>query len=294
MENRGRARNVALRSGQIIQLRDLTTFDEFREVAALVRDIWQFTDPQDTLPLPILAAQVRRGAILIGAFEPQQRMVGLVYSWPAFKGGKPLQWSHMLGVSQPYRSAGLGRILKFEQRQRALEMELDLIEWTYDPLQAVNAHFNFDVLGAVVAEYEQNAYSESSSVLHSGTATDRFVAEWWIRTPEVVRRSDEEGATRKRFEITGIPSANSTRPSGAWAVPESTDLSLCGPDVLVYVPAGFAEMLLRDLPLAREWRAATRRIFTTYFGRGYRAVGFTLDPGNRRGAYLLSSQPAAD
>jgi hypothetical protein len=36
------------------------------------------------------------------------------------------------------------------------------------------------------------------------------------------------------------------------------DLSLCDPKVVVYIPAGFAEMLLRDLPLAREWRAATR------------------------------------
>jgi predicted GNAT superfamily acetyltransferase len=295
MENRGRARNVTLRSGQIIQLRDLTTFDDFREVAALVRDIWQFTDPQDTLPLPILAAQVRRGTILIGGFDQRPRMVGCVYSWPAFKAGKPLQWSHMLAVSETYRSAGLGRILKFEQRQRTLEMGLDLIEWTYDPLQAVNAHFNFDVLGAVVGEYEEDAYSQSSSILHSGTATDRFVAEWWINTPEVDRRSaNEDGAARKKLDIAGVPSANSTRASGEWAAPQSMDLSLCDPKVAVYIPAGFAEMLLRDLPLAREWRATTRRIFTTYFARGYRAVGFALDRENRRGAYLLTNQPAAE
>ena len=291
MENRGRARNVALRSGQIIQLRDLTTFDEFREVADLVRGIWQFTDPQDTLPLPILAAQVRRGTILIGAFDQRPRMVGCVYSWPAFKAGKPLQWSHMLGVTESYRGAGLGRILKFEQRQRTLEMGLDLIEWTYDPLQAVNAHFNFGVLGAIVGEYEEDAYSASSSILHSGTATDRFVAEWWINTPEVERRSaDEDGAVRTGPDIAGVPSANSTRASGEWAVPESMDLSLCDPNVLVHIPAGFAEMLLRGLPLAREWRATTRRIFTSYFARGYRAVDFRLDRENRRGAYLLTKE----
>ena len=35
-------------------------------------------------------------------------------------------------------------------------MAIDLVEWTYDPLQAVNAHFNFARLGVVVEEYEEN------------------------------------------------------------------------------------------------------------------------------------------
>ena len=67
-------------------------------------------------------------------------------------------------------------------------MGLDLIEWTFDPLQALNAHFNFAKLGVVVEEYEENIYGESSSPLHAGAPTDRFVAEWRITTPHVERR----------------------------------------------------------------------------------------------------------
>ena len=78
--------------------------------------------------------------------------------------------------------------LKLLQRERALAMGLDLIEWTYDPLQAMNAHLNFAKLGVVAEEYEVNVYGTSSSPLHGGNPTDRFVAEWWIRKPHVEQR----------------------------------------------------------------------------------------------------------
>jgi len=69
----------------------------------------------------------------------------------------------------------LGLRLKLAQRERTLAQGLDLIEWTYDPLQAVNAHFNFSKLGVVVEEYLVNVYGDSSSPLHAGAPTDRFV-----------------------------------------------------------------------------------------------------------------------
>ena len=59
----------------------------------------------------------------------------------------------------------------------SLAMGIDLIEWTYDPLQALNAHLNFAKLGVVVQEYAENIYGESSSPLHHGTPTDRFIAD---------------------------------------------------------------------------------------------------------------------
>jgi predicted GNAT superfamily acetyltransferase len=67
-------------------------------------------------------------------------------------------------------------------------MGIDLIEWTFDPLQALNAHLNFAKLGVVAEEYEENIYGDSSSPLHQGTPTDRFVAEWRITSPHVERR----------------------------------------------------------------------------------------------------------
>ena len=58
----------------------------------------------------------------------------------------------MLGVHPDHRGTGLGRELKLAQRDRVLALGLDLVEWTYNPLQAANAHLNFVTLGAVVEE----------------------------------------------------------------------------------------------------------------------------------------------
>ena len=101
------------------------------------------------MPAPILAITIKRGGILIGAFDGD-RMVAFVYSIPGLKNGKPMHWSHMLGVVDEYRNAGLGRELKLLQRERALALGIDLIEWTYDPMQATNAHLNFARLGGIL------------------------------------------------------------------------------------------------------------------------------------------------
>src|SRR5919204_3282435 len=106
-----------------VAFRDLTSLEECAAVVELERQIWG-PGYDDVVPVPILAITVKRGGILIGAFETE-RLVGFVYSIPGIKHDKPTQWSHMLGVIPEYRSAGLGRDLKLLQRERALAMNLE-------------------------------------------------------------------------------------------------------------------------------------------------------------------------
>jgi predicted GNAT superfamily acetyltransferase len=267
--------------------RDLTTIEDFRAVVALERVIWG-PGYDEVVPVPILAVTVMRGGILIGAFDGD-RMIGFVYSLPGLKAGKPMQWSHMLGVLDDYRSAGAGRALKVLQRERTLAMGLDLVEWTYDPMQAMNAHLNFAKLGVVVAHYEENVYGESSSPLHRGNPTDRFVAEWWVREPHVERRIAPAGAIRLRTsELADARPVNRIEPSGEWLESVDVDLSVDARRLLVHIPMGFTDMLARNPELALAWRICTRAIFTTYFARGYKAVDFMLDRVGRRGTYLLT------
>ena len=269
-----------------ITFRALTTFGEFAQVVELERQIWG-PGYDDVVPVPILAVSLLRGGILIGAFDGD-RMIGFVYSMAGIKQGKPTQWSHMLGVVDDHRSSGLGRELKLLQRKRALEMGLDLIEWTYDPLQAANAHLNFAKLGTVVEEYEENVYGDSASPLHRGNPTDRFVAEWWIRKPHVERRLAASGAlTLRASELADARRINRLEAAGGWLKCGDVDLSAGERRVLVEIPTGFSDMLVKEPELALDWRMATRRIFTTYFARGYRAVEFLLDRAERKGAYLL-------
>jgi predicted GNAT superfamily acetyltransferase len=268
-----------------VSFRDLTSFDDFAAVVELERLIWG-PGYDDVVPVPILAITIKRGGILIGAFE-EQRLVGFVYSIPGIKHDRPTHWSHMLGVVPEYRSAGLGRDLKLLQRERALAMNLELIEWTYDPLQAANAHLNFAKLGVVVDEYEENVYGESGSPLHRGNPTDRFVAEWWIQTPHVKRRIGD-GASPAAPEHHGdAPAVNVVKAAGEWLECRNVDLAIDAPRVGVNIPVGFTAMMSEAPDLALSWRMATRSIFMTLFARGYRAVDFFLDRPARTGTYLL-------
>jgi predicted GNAT superfamily acetyltransferase len=271
-------------------LRDLTTIEDFEQVVNLERLVWG-SAYDDVVPVPVFIITVRRGAVLIGAFADSGEMVGFVYSLAGLKGGRPMQWSHMLGVLDTHRNSGLGRRLKLEQRQRTIGMGLDLVEWTFDPLQALNAHLNFSRLGVIVHEYEENIYGESSSPLHRGSPTDRFVAEWWVTSPRVTERL-EQAAPGPSVPVADAALVNVTRPHQEWRSCESFDLDRHEALVAVEIPTGFTEMLARAPDLAREWRSATREIFNHYFARGYTAVDFLLDRRGGLGRYLLMTKDA--
>jgi predicted GNAT superfamily acetyltransferase len=271
-------------------IRPLTTIEDCRAVAALEKIVWGYTDAEDVVPPPVLIVSIKRGGILLGAFDDRGDMKGFVYSIPALKNGRLCQWSHMLGVVPEARAAGLGRKLKLAQRQAALEMGIDLIEWTYDPLQAANAHLNLSKLGAIVEEYEENIYGDSSSPLHRGTPTDRFVAEWRLREPHVERRvAPGDGLSMRDTSVNDAPVVNPSAAGAPWPAPGPPDLSLSARRLLVEIPTGFGDLQARDPDLALAWRMATRKIFQTYFARGFRAVDFFLAREARKGQYLLVS-----
>ncbi len=272
-----------------LHIRRLTTLEDCRRVVQLEREVWGYTDAEDVVPPPILIVSIKRGGILLGAFDESGEMKGFVYSMAALRGGRPSQWSHMLGVVKEARESGLGAQLKLAQREHALEQGVDLIEWTYDPLQAINAHLNFSKLGVVASEYEENIYGDSSSPLHRGSPTDRLVAEWHIARPHVERRIANWGQPIVRDgSLAAVPLVNASVSGVGWVKPGRADLSLEARRVLVEIPIGFSDMQLGDPDLAMAWRLHTRAIFQHYFARGYRAVDFFLSRESGRGQYLLA------
>jgi predicted GNAT superfamily acetyltransferase len=187
------------------------------------------------------------------------------------------------------RGSGLGALLKLAQRDAVLALGLDLIEWTYDPLQSVNAHLNFAKLGVVVEEYEPNIYGESPSVLHGGLPTDRFVCQWWIRRPHVERRLAPSAVRIVAREVGEAPVVNRTRTAGNWLAPDGFHREHDEPRIKVDIPLEFGQMLSADRELAGAWRFETRAIFQHYLARKYRVVDFAFDRTQRRGQYLLST-----
>jgi predicted GNAT superfamily acetyltransferase len=277
-----------------ITIRDLTTIDEFREVVGLEKAIWGYTDDGDLVTVPVFIFTVHRGATLIGAFHSDGRMVGFAYAVVGMKNGKPMMWSHMAGVLPEFRG-GLGFRLKLAQRERALAQGYDLIEWTFDPLQAMNAHFNFAKLGGVVEEYAPNFYGESTSALHRGTPTDRVVLSWKIAEPHVVRRlervvqlQDAVASTMRAHEVSEAPIVNTTMMEGEWRKTTKIDLTLKERRLWIEIPTGFTEMQQRAPERALAWRMDVRQMFDEYLAKGYRAVDFVLQRDAGFGRYLLA------
>jgi len=181
----------------MIEIRQLFELGQFTEVLRLQQAIWGFADVE-LLPLRFLVVVGKIGGHIFGAFDVGNAgktasganeggtMVGFCFAIPGVKpGGRPYLHSHMLGVVKGYQDSGIGRRLKLRQREDALARGIELIEWTFDPLEIKNAFLNIERLGAIVRRYAENHYGLTASPLHGGLPTDRCFAEWWINSPRV-------------------------------------------------------------------------------------------------------------
>lgn len=164
----------------MIEIRELAERADLEAAVRLQKQIWGFEEI-DLLPLRLFIVATKIGGHVLGAFD-EERMVGFALAIPGVKPEGRAYWhSHMMGVAAEYRNRGLGRLLKLRQREDALARGIDLIEWTFDPLELKNAFLNIERLGATVRRYVLNQYGTTSSHLHGGLPTDRCVAEWHLR-----------------------------------------------------------------------------------------------------------------
>lgn len=99
----------------------------------------------------------------------------------------------MLAVRESYRNQGIGEKLKLFQKETLLSRGVDRIYWSFDPLEAKNAHLNFNHLGVYVREFVADMYGETSSPLHS-TGTDRLIAIWDLKRKRRAYPIDERVA----------------------------------------------------------------------------------------------------
>jgi predicted GNAT superfamily acetyltransferase len=277
-----------------MELRDIRDLDGCRAVVGVQETVWG--RDSEVVPASLLVASIKRGGVLVGAYEGNE-LVGFVWSLPGWRDDERTHWSHMLGVVPGARGHRTGERLKWAQRDRVLAQGVKLIEWTFDPLQALNAHLNLSLLGCVAGAYLVDAYGRMSGPLHRGTPTDRLVAEWWIERPHVVRRHDRRDhaasqsiapLTARSRDVLDAAAVLSVRTDGGWDACTDIRTDLDDSRVTISIPARFGEMQQAATDRALAWRDATRTAFQTYFARGYRAVDFFVDRNRGGGAYLLS------
>src|SRR2546429_1725157 len=170
-------------SGDIL-VRKCETLEEFHGCVELQRQIWGEAD-LEVEPVTMFVVAAHTGGQVLGAFA-NGRMVGYTLAIAGLREGVPYLHSHMTGVASDYRDRGVGRLLKLFQREEEIGRGIRLIQWTFDPLELRNAHFNLNRLGAISRRYLANLYGVTTSPLHRGLETDRLLVEWHLDSARVV------------------------------------------------------------------------------------------------------------
>jgi predicted GNAT superfamily acetyltransferase len=267
-------------------IRDIDRTDELRRVETLQKEVWGCTD-LDVVPLTMLSATRAVGGVLIGAYD-RSELAGFVYGFPGYEDGHVTHHSHMLAVKPAYRNHDLGYKLKLAQRERALAQGIERITWTFDPLQSLNAHFNFAKLGVVADRYKIDFYGEATSSFLHQLGTDRL---WvtWILNSERVRRHLQGDWQQAAHVADGVLTLVQVGPENAPHRNLSSKF-LGQRHLSIEIPDNINDLQQSAPTLAIEWREATRWAFTEAMRLGYLVDEFhrlTLKE-QTIGRYLLS------
>src|SRR6185369_2551523 len=239
-----------------IVIRDIESFEEMREIEALQKDVWQFSD-LDVVPRTILVPTKEVGGVLIGAYDGSA-LVGFAYGFPGYEHGEATHHSHMLAVRPEYRNFNLGFQLKLAQRERVLSQGIKRITWTFDPLQSRNAYFNFGKLGVFADSYRVDFYGATTSSFLHQAGTDRLWVTWLIDSERVRRRlGNEERAETFPSDVLQLLRV------GVDLRPESNEQSdIWKQDELaIEIPTKVDALQTERPDLVVEWRRSTRHVF---------------------------------
>lgn len=259
-----------------IEIRPFANPADHAQCDALQRRIW---GASSAVSSPMTIAIQRHGGIALGAFERGSgRMIGFALSFlapsalPGAANGLS-HHSHMTAVAPEWQNQNIGVMLKLAQRQAVLAQGINLITWTYDPLEARNARLNIHKLGAICRTYHRDYYGEMPDKLNAGIATDRFEVEWWL-----------DGSAPAS---TPAPDA---RPPVSRALTTSSDRDPARAPakagrIEIDIPLDFQSLKRGDLNHAKAWRMRSRLQFEDAFSRGYVVVDFIATPS--RAYYIL-------
>lgn len=237
-----------------MEIRPARTHRELHACVDLQVKVWGF-DPRDAVPFNQLHAAHAWGGLVLVAVE-DDRVVGFCYGFGGTQYGRPALLSHMLAVLPEQRGRDLGVSLKLAQARWALERGLDLVTWTYDPLEAINANLNLNRLGGVVRQYLVDHYGPMTDGLNRGLPSDRFLVEWHLRSPRVA----------------SILAGRSPGP-----VPADRTCS---------ITTRFQAIKAEDSAAALRWRLQVRSEIMAALADGCTVIGFRHE--GERGTYLLS------
>ena len=212
------------------------------------------------------------------------------YSFVGRENERMVQHSHMLAVTPSHRNFNLGYRLKLAQRTRALAQGVNRMTWTFDPLQSLNAHFNFAKLGVVADAYKINFYGEATSSFLHQIGTDRLWVTWSLDSRRVRERLETKDRSRASIpDLDRIACLVRVGPNNESQWGQSSEVH--GQKYLsIEIPADINTLQRESPELAVRWREATRWAFSEAIASGYLIEDFYGSSRNDQlvGVYLLS------
>lgn len=284
-----------------LTIRLLFGLSEMHAAVDLQRLHWG-DDVESVIPAHMLFSLAGHGGHVLAAFD-DERMVGVLIGFIGTGAGdvsRPAMAnleivSKRMVIHPDYRGHGLGYRLKLAQRERAIAQGIRLVEWTFDPLLALNAHLNIRKLGAVCTHYLENYYgTESAGGLAALGASDRLLVEWWVTHRRVEERL---AAKRSLLKLAQYLEADTPllNPTGAradeWPEPaQAPTLPGQRAMALIEIPTRYTAMVRDEPALAVRWREHSRRVFQQAFARGFMVTDFLHEhvEGRERAFYVMS------
>jgi predicted GNAT superfamily acetyltransferase len=253
-----------------VTIRDVQGADELRACQDLQRRAWGITEDGYVLPVATMAGAQKVGGLILGAFDNNAMLVGFAFAFLGKLRGRLILYSQLTGVHPAHQSTGIGRLLKFEQRRRARDMDLEAVVWAFDPLQASNAAFNLAVLGATCRIYEVDMYGARTDALNAGLATDRLLAEWPTAAEPIAGRTVPWPDSVDLIHTRAVPGL------GFPSVERISPIEPAAEHLHIKIPARIADVKAHGSSSApREWQSALRETFQAAFAAGFVAVGFS-------------------
>ncbi|USK36499.1 GNAT family N-acetyltransferase (plasmid) [Bacillus sp. F19] len=258
---------------QQIVYKQIEDLKEMQDVVYFQEEIW---GNAVVTPLPQLIAASHHGGIIIGAFN-EGELIGFTYGFSGYKNEEHYLISHMTGVRQNYQNYGIGLNLKLKQRELAIEYGYKNIKWTFDPLEARNAYFNLNKLGAYAKTYFNSYYGEMGDKLNTGLPSDRFLVEWDICSNRVTEAlfGPQKGSSFKNYHPLLTWSDFGDIPLPLDEKPIENEIGY-----LVPVPANFQSLKQVDNGAAKAWRYKFRNVVSKAISKGYKVTGIIKNTTN--------------
>lgn len=243
-------------------IRRLHGVHELDDARSVCDAVWPTTVGATEVTPNLITAMEHAGGYMSAAYlsHAPTTPVGAVVSFLGRHRGGDGQWhthlhSHMTAVLEKVRDRSIGTLLKRDQRQWAIENDIETITWTFDPLVRRNARLNLVKLGADVSEYLVNFYGLMQDQLNHGDESDRMMAAWHVNSPKAQ-----------------LAAAGGLQP--LTTIPESA--------IVVPLPEDIVALRQHNLEEAQAWRVRVREQVTAAFADGYTIIG--LDPND---SYVL-------